>query len=73
VAGEGGTEEVGRGETAEDVAEVVVVEDIDGRRHLGLRRRWGRNRGRRRWGFGFASVLLKSGTGEASRRSVIFI
>jgi hypothetical protein len=57
VAGEGGTEEVGRGETAEDVAEVVVVEDIDGRRHLGLRRRWGRNRGRRRWGFGFASEI----------------
>jgi hypothetical protein len=57
VAGEGGTEEVGRGETAEDVAEVVVVEDIDGRRHLGLRRRWWRNRGRRRWGFGFASEI----------------
>jgi hypothetical protein len=68
VAGEGGTEEVSRGETAEDVAEVVVVEDIDGRRHLGLRRRPQEvDEG------GVLVLRLKSGTGEASRRSVIFI
>jgi hypothetical protein len=61
VAGEGGTEEVGRGETAEDVVEVVLREGIDGRRSLRLYRRRGEEPRWRKMVFRFWLCICASG------------
>ena len=75
MAGERSPEKVDEGETAKNVTEGVLSEDIVRRRRLWIQRRRGRNRGAERWGFGFgfgfgfglpfgfgfASVLLPHG------------